>query len=219
MQKIFEDPYKTLIQRGLVFYQTFGNHDMEFGRHNAQLKYSLDRNVLATGKGGWAIPADDYVITRGDLKIVVTNTAAMDLSVVLPPSRLQWLEKSLCHSQERWVFLAMHYPFWSSNKHGDNLELQKTLSPLLKSCRIDGLLAGHDHGAEVLQTPLDLKQFVIGNAAESRMPDGDTSGVSEWRSGSLGFGGLKISGGEAVLTFYDERGQAIHTVSLQARNP
>lgn len=212
MKAIFENPYKTLIKRGLVFYQTIGNHDMEFKRHVAQLKYSADQDVIAREVGGWALPAEDYVIKNINMRFVVTNTSKADGEVNLPSSRLKWIESQLCAAKEQWVFLVMHYPLWSSNKHGDNPELQKALTPVMTQCPPDALLAGHDHGGEVIRTPLGLRQFVVGNGAEARMPEGSTTGTSEWRYGEIGFATLTVSGNLARMSFQNSSGRSVHSV-------
>lgn len=214
MKKIFENPYKSLISRGLVFYQTLGNHDMEFGRRRKQLQYSAEQNVVRRGVGGWALPADDYEIHNDQVRFIVTNTSSANLMVNLPETRMEWLERSLCGAREKWVFLVMHYPMWSSNSHGDNPTLQRKLSTILKRCRPHALLAGHDHGAEILMTPLGIRQMVIGNASEATLPNGRSAARSEYKYGDLGFGRLSLSDEAVQISLYDRNGNLVHKTPL-----
>jgi len=62
-----------------------------------------------------------------------------------PDKQLQWLEHGLQNSKATWKMVIGHYPIFSPGPHGNNLELIRTLLPLLQQHRVDVYLAGHDH--------------------------------------------------------------------------
>ena len=88
---------------------------------------------------------------------------------------VKWLEGLLAATDAKFVFLATHYPAWSSGSHGrlgaDGLPREKTvrtartvIMPLLKKYNVTAFLAGHDHFYERSEPPDGVSHIIIGGA-------------------------------------------------------
>lgn len=103
IKKRFRDPYQELLQRGVKFYASLGNHDVR------------------TMNGGWQVAYPDfnmqdqhyYMHGRGDVRFFVLNTN--DLIKTESPDRakqLDWLDRALAASTAKW---NMEYRLWTSS--------------------------------------------------------------------------------------------------------
>jgi len=86
-----------------------------------------------------------------------------------------WLEDILAKSKAQFIFLASHYPAWSSGPHGllneDGRLLeepcrlsQDVLMPLLKKYNATAMFAGHDHFYERSEPEEGVSMIVTGGA-------------------------------------------------------
>lgn len=202
LPRIFEAPYSALISRGLVFYQTLGNHDHQDGRREIELEY-------AKGHPSFGLPAPSYVVTRPELKLIVLDLARADSQINLPPEKIRWLETELCtKSPEPWKALALHYHLWSTGPRGDHPELQKLLLPLLARCPVDFVLSGHEHHAELFEPMPGTWAVISGNGGAATRPQRSPSTQkSLFYTLEKGFAELELSRTEARIAFYDDSDQ------------
>jgi hypothetical protein len=57
-----------------------------------------------------------------------------------------WLETVLTHNPNRWTFVTIHQPFYSTGQeYRDNPKLRKIFLPLIDKYGVDLVLQGHDH--------------------------------------------------------------------------
>lgn len=217
--KVFENPYKALISAGLPFFQVVGNHDMEDDRLEQELRYSREQNVLAQGVGGWVLPSEDYAFSHHGARWIVLNVSQADGTLNWTQERQDFLVSHVCSKSSDWTFLAIHYPLWSTNTHGDNIALQKKLLPILGECPVDMVFMGHDHHAEVM-LPWKWTSFVtIGNGHEFRSTVRRSTRESLFAHRGLGFGRLKFSAELAQLTLYNENANELYDSIVQKRVP
>ena len=209
-KKIFEIPYAALILDGLLFYQTPGNHDMENNRIPAQLEYSRKVDAVNQHKGGWVLPAQDYIIDRGYLRVVVFNPSTANVDVNLTPERMNFLRNSLCDRLHPVTILSLHYPLWSTGIHGDTTKLHSRILPILKECKTKIVVSGHDHQGEYFE-PWEGIQFIIsGNGHENRTARQPSAGKSLYRDDAIGFAELDLdisSGCVRFLNVANERSE------------
>ena len=127
MQRKFELPYKALLDGGVKFYASLGNHD-----DRAQARYALfnmDGRTYYTFKA----PAEDV------------RFFALETDYLNAP-QVAWLEKELASSNERWKIPYFHHPLYSSGKrHGSHTDLAAVLEPLFLKAGVSVVFAGHDH--------------------------------------------------------------------------
>ncbi|MBP9708840.1 MAG: metallophosphoesterase, partial [Oligoflexales bacterium] len=112
---IFEKPYQSLIDTGVVFYQTIGNHDLENDRLQMQLAYSEKVAALENKTGGFALPAENYLISKTNLTWVVLNVSHPRNNIEIPDATVAFAKKHLCDPKrqkdtDKWMVVSMHYP-------------------------------------------------------------------------------------------------------------
>jgi hypothetical protein len=215
--KIFEIPYAPLIAEQLIFYQTVGNHDMEKGRLPIQLQYSRSVGAQPGVQGGFALPAENYVVNHANLKLIVINVAQANGSVQKTQKTLDFLRKALCADDESWKVVSFHYPLWSTGPRGDNMDLQEAYLPILEECRPDFAFAGHEHHAEYFK-PWNWMQFaIVGNAADLRSKREKSKNESLLYLQELGFASLNLKEDQAVLRFLNEQAVQRFEVVVQKR--
>lgn len=147
----FELPYKELLDRGVKFYASLGNHD------ELQQIYYEHFNM-----GGETY----YTFTKGEVQFFALNSNYMDAK------QLEWLEKELKQSEARWKVAFMHHPIYSTGRrHGPDEELRRAIEPLFQEYGVNIVLAGHEHFYQRLKPQKGVYYLISGNAAKVRRGD------------------------------------------------
>jgi len=149
----FEIPYKPLLDGGVKFYASLGNHDAQEQRFYKP--FNMD------GKLYYSLKAPHQ-----DVRFFMLNSSYMD------PDQVKWLEHELQTSTERWKIAVFHHPLYSSARtHGSSLSLRATLEPLFVKYGVSVVLTGHDHTYERIKPQQGITHFVLGSAGELRRGD------------------------------------------------
>ena len=149
-ERKFETPYKPLIDAGVKFYATLGNHD-DLG----QRFYAL------FNMGGRR-----YYSFRAPKQNV--RFFALD-SGYLVPEQLKWLEGELQGSGEDWKIAYFHHPPYSSGgRHGSDEVVREALEPLFVKYNVSVVLTGHDHFYERIKPQSGIVYFVVGSGGQLR---------------------------------------------------
>jgi predicted phosphodiesterase len=144
----FERPYAPLLEAGVKFYASLGNHDEAAQRFYKQ--FNMD------GKHYYTHDTDDV------------RFFALD-STYMSPDQLKWLEEELRRSNHKWKIAYMHHPMYSSGlRHGSTPALRTALEPLFLKYGVDVVFAGHDHFYERLRPQNGIAYFVQGGSAKLR---------------------------------------------------
>jgi hypothetical protein len=155
----FERPYAELLQRGVRFHASLGNHDVRRGLQ-AQMKYdqfSMDGKAY-------------YSFVKGDGLI---EFFALD-STNMTRQQLQWLDETLTASKAPWKIAYFHHPLYSSAiTHGSEIRLRALLEPLFVKHRVTAALSGHDHTYERTKLQRGVQYFVSGAGGKLRQGDID----------------------------------------------
>src|ERR1700682_3011409 len=94
----FERPYKTLLDAGVTFYASLGNHD----------RTSNDMYELFNMGGRRCYPSG-----RHNVRFFVIDSNYLD------PAQLVWLEAALKDANEAWKIAYFHHPLYSDGgRHG-----------------------------------------------------------------------------------------------------
>ncbi|HZU22378.1 MAG TPA: metallophosphoesterase, partial [Terriglobales bacterium] len=151
-QRKFEEPYKLLLDSGVKFYASLGNHDdPEVEIHYKPFNMDGQRY---------------YTFTRGDVEFFVLDSNYMD------PKQLDWLTKQLHDSKAKWKIAYFHHPLYSDAKtHGSDLDLRARLQPLFELYHVNVVLSGHDHVYERLKPQAGIYYFVEGDSGQLRRHD------------------------------------------------
>jgi|WetSurMetagenome_2_1015567.scaffolds.fasta_scaffold258517_1 3',5'-cyclic AMP phosphodiesterase CpdA len=144
----FERPYRRLIEAGVEFYATLGNHD------NPQEVYYKPFNMNGHRY---------YTFTRGPIEFFVLDSNYMD------PKQLAWLEQQLDESGRRWKIAYFHHPLYSSGSaHGSETDLRTLVEPLFIRFGVDVVFSGHEHFYERVKPQNGIAYFIEGGSAKLR---------------------------------------------------
>ena len=149
----FERPYKALLDAGVKFRASLGNHDSP-----DQAKYEL------FGMGGQRYYS---------FKAPKQNVRFFALESSYPSAeQLAWLEKELKSSTDEWKIAYFHHPLYSSARHhGSTDSLRRSLEPLFVRYNVSVVMTGHDHTYERTKPQQGIVHFVAGSGGKLRRGD------------------------------------------------
>lgn len=144
----FEAPYKALLESGVKFYASLGNHD-----NTTQRFYKL------YNMGGKRF----YAYTKGNVRFFALDSNYMD------KEQLQWIEQQLSGAGAAWKICYFHHPLYSSGRtHGSDLALRAVLEPLFVKYGVNAVFSGHDHTYERIKPQKGVSYFVCGSSGQLR---------------------------------------------------
>ena len=157
----FEQPYKSLLDTGVKFYASRGNHDA-----GAQWTYPLfnmggQRYYTFERKAGLVPPlAGDRV-----------QFFALD-TVELDNDQLSWFDRVLSESKAEWKIVFFHHPIYSSGRYAlSSAARRSTLEQALIEHEVDVVFAGHEHVYERVAPQSGVMYFVAGASGSVRVGD------------------------------------------------
>ncbi|PYP89975.1 MAG: metallophosphoesterase [Blastocatellia bacterium AA13] len=151
LHQCFEKPYEKLLERGVGFYATLGNH----GNSLAECEY---KPFHMEGR-------HYYTFTQGKdlVQFFSLDSNQMDRE------QLGWLEKELAASKARWKVAFFHHPIYSSGRtHGSDQKLRRLVEPIFIKYGVNVVFSGHDHLYERLKPQNGILYFVSGGASKVR---------------------------------------------------
>lgn len=186
----FERPYKALLDGGVLFYASLGNHD--------------DQNEISYAgfhMGGRRY----YTHTEGNVEFFVLDSNYMD------GAQLDWLQQELQKSVVPWKIAYFHHPLYSSGKtHGSSRDLRTVLEPILDKYGVNIVFSGHDHVYERVHPQNGILYFVMGSSGKLR--NGDLKSDSLKAAGfdaDRSFLAAEISGDEFYFQVISRTGQTV----------
>jgi predicted phosphodiesterase len=155
----FERPYKPLLDAGVKFYASLGNHDEQNNRF-----YKL-----------WNMGGERYyTYTKKNVRFFALDSDYMD------PKQLDWLTSQLKESTDDWKIAYFHHPLYSSaGRHGSETDLRLVLEPLFVQYGVNVVFSGHDHVYERVKPQKGIYYFVSGSAGQLRRGDLERSPLTE----------------------------------------
>jgi predicted phosphodiesterase len=159
-EKKFELPYKSLLDAGVKFYASLGNHD------NPNERFYKLFNMNG---------ANYYVFKKGNVRFFVLDSNYMD------SKQLTWLEKQLQDAGDKdWKICYFHHPLYSSGKmHGSSVELRSLIEPMFIKYHVDAVFSGHDHVYERVNRQKGIYYFVEGSSGQLRDGNLAQKGLTE----------------------------------------
>ena len=152
-QNKFELPYKALLDAGVKFYASLGNHD------SREQRYYKPFNM--GGKLYYSFKAP-----KQDVRFFALESTYMD------DAQLKWIENELKSSNEKWKICFFHHPLYSSARtHGSELKLRAVLEPMFIQYDVSLVLNGHDHVYERIKPQNGIQYFVTGSGGQLRAGD------------------------------------------------
>jgi predicted phosphodiesterase len=144
----FEKPYKPILDAGIKFYATLGNHDEPSQRFYKP--FNMDGKRY-------------YTYKKGDIEFFVLDSTYMN------PPQIDWLKDALSKSTSKWKMAYFHHPLYSSGaKHGSEDDLRILVEPLFIQYKMDAVFAGHEHFYERIKPQKGIYYFTAGGSAKLR---------------------------------------------------
>lgn len=144
----FEVPYRPLLDKGVKFYASLGNHDDPAQRYYQ--RFNMDGQRY-------------YTFRKKDVEFFVLDSTYMS------PPQIDWLRSELKRSDAKWKIPYFHHPIYSSGeRHGSELDLQRVVEPLFIENGVDVVFSGHEHFYERLKPQKGIVYITQGGAAKLR---------------------------------------------------
>jgi hypothetical protein len=146
----FESPYKPLLDAGVKFYASLGNHD---NREQTRYKlFNMDGRLYYSFKG-----------SKQSVRFFALETTSLD------PDQVAWLQKELEGSREDWKIPYFHHPPYSSGeRHGSQGTIREVVEPLFVKYNVSVVFTGHDHFYERIKPQQGIVYFVTGGGGQLR---------------------------------------------------
>jgi predicted MPP superfamily phosphohydrolase len=199
-RKKFEIPYKPLLDAGVKFYASLGNHDSREQRF--------------------------YKLFNMEGKLYYTFSPKPNIrffafdSTYPEPEQIRWLEKELAASNDDWKIVFFHQPLYSSgDRHGSDFQLREVLEPLFLKYNVSVVLNGHDHFYERVKPQKGIVYFVVGSGGQLRSGNIDRkSGITaKGFDTDRAFMAAEISGDQMYFNAISRLGQTVDSGVLTRR--
>ncbi|HYE75063.1 MAG TPA: metallophosphoesterase [Blastocatellia bacterium] len=188
--KKFERPYKTLLDAGVKFYASLGNHD-----NVNQRNY---KNFNMDGK-------EYYTFKKDKVRFFALNSNYMD------KRQIEWLEKELSGSNDPWKICFFHHPPYSSGgRHGSDTELRKIIEPMFEKYGVSVAFTGHEHFYERIKPQKGIYYFITGAGGKLREGNVSPSSYTEkYFDKDLHFMLIEIDGDQMHFQVISRTGQTV----------
>jgi hypothetical protein len=147
-KKKFEDVYRPLLNGGVKFYASLGNHD-----ESNQRFYEL-----------FNMEGEEYYrVKKGNASFYALNSNYMDRR------QLKWIEEQFSKDDSEWKIAFFHHPPYSSGRaHGSDTKLREVIEPVFLKYGVNVVFAGHDHFYERIKPQKGVHYFVSGAGGKLR---------------------------------------------------
>jgi hypothetical protein len=187
----FEDVYKPMLDGGVKFYATLGNHDESNQRFYE--KFNMNGEEY-------------YQFKKGNVSFYSLNSNYMD------KKQLKWLEEKLAADTSGWkIFFCHHPPYSSGGKHGSDTGLREVIEPLLVKYGVNAVFAGHEHFYERIKPQKGVYYFISGAGGKLRSGDvRDNSTLTEKAFDTdLSFMLFEVAGDEMHFQVVSRAGETV----------
>jgi hypothetical protein len=153
-ERKFEVPYKPLLDAGVTFFASLGNHDQSQQVHYPPFNMAGRRYYTFTPP-------------RGSVRFF-----ALDSTGESGPAQMAWLERELAAATEDWKIAYFHHPLFSSGRrHGPASAWRAEVEPLFVKHGVQVTFAGHEHFYERLLPQQGIAHFISGGGGQLRKGD------------------------------------------------
>ncbi len=147
----FENVYKKLLDAGVKFYASLGNHDESNQRFYEYFNMNGE---------------EYYKFTKGNVSFYALNSNYMD------KKQVKWLEEKLASDTSEWKICFFHHPPYSSGgAHGSDEKLREVVEPIFVKYGVNAVFAGHEHFYERIKPQKGIYYFISGAGGKLRSGD------------------------------------------------
>jgi len=196
-ERKFAVPYKPLLDAGVKFYASLGNHD-----EAAQINY---KPFNMGGQKYYTFKPQNGV-----------RFFAIDSNYV-DPKQIEWLDKELAASGSDWKIVFFHHPLYSSGATHGSAETQRALlEPLFLKHGVNVAIMGHEHFYERLKPQKGVAYFILGSSAKLRVGDLRKSALTAYGNDTdYTFMLLEVAGDELYYQAISDKGVTLDAGSIR----
>jgi predicted MPP superfamily phosphohydrolase len=197
----FQKPYQPLLDAGVKFYASLGNHDSREQRSYEY--YNMGGKVYYSFKP-----------PKQNARFFALESTYMD------QDQLAWIEKELESSNEDWKICFFHHPLYSSARtHGSELKLRAALEPLFIKYGVSLVLNGHDHVYERIKPQNGITYFVEGSSGQLRSGDlrKDSPLTAKGFDTDQTFMMMEIEGDQLAFETISRKGSVVDSGTIERR--
>lgn len=204
------------------WYVVLGNHDYH-GNPQAEIDYSKRSQR-------WHMPARYYTVTKpidehdsAEFFFIDTSPfideykAAPDHYALAGQSaekEVSWLAEELAKSHAKWKFIVGHHHIYSGGKRPTQVELERSLVPLMARYGVQGYICGHEHDLQVIQRPNGKITYLVSGTGSEHRPTGTTDGTL-FSASEYGFMALTLMADKLHVSVINNSGKTIFTADIQ----
>jgi hypothetical protein len=194
--KKFSQPYKALLDLGVKFYASLGNHDDPINR-----RYPL-----------WNMGGElYYTYATQNVRFFALDSSKID------QKELAWLENALKSSTEDWKICYFHHPLYSDGgTHGSSVDVRVVFEPLFVTYGVNVVFAGHDHIYERITPQKGIYYFVEGASGQLRKGDARPSAMTAKAfDQDMSFMLVEIAGNQMSFETISRAGTTVDSGTIQ----
>jgi UDP-2,3-diacylglucosamine pyrophosphatase LpxH len=199
IKPVFTVPYQDLLQRGVKFYASLGNHDVRTMNGDLQVAYP-EFNMQGQRY---------YLHGRGDVRFFVLNTN--DLVNPQSPDRvkqLDWLDRALAASTAKWNIVYGHHNIYSAGVYEVNKMMEKDVTPILKKHKVRLWINGHDHNYQ-RSKPIDGTTYLVCGGGGASLYPVMAQDWTAFAKSVHSFGIVEVYQDQILLTGINSKGEII----------
>jgi 3',5'-cyclic AMP phosphodiesterase CpdA len=200
-QQKFEKPYKPLLDAGVKFYASLGNHDVREQRFYKP--FNMDGKFYYT-----------YKAPKQSVRFFALDSG------YLQPEQLTWLAKELEGANDDWKIAYFHHPPYSSGgRHGSEAGAREVLEPLFIKYNVSVVFNGHDHFYERIKPQNGIVYFICGSGGKLRRGNIDKGSPLTARGFDTdqAFLAAEIDGDEMHFNAISRQGQVVDSGVITRR--
>jgi hypothetical protein len=164
----FELPYEPLLEDGVDFYATIGNHDAVNQPHYPPFNMG--------GRRYYTFAADQSLLARladTDVQFFMIDTETLDRP------QLVWLNREMGRSDADWKIPVFHRPIYTSGRYATPARIfRNALEPVFLRHGVKVALSGHEHFYERIRPQQGITYFISGGAGSLREGDIRRTGLT-----------------------------------------
>jgi tartrate-resistant acid phosphatase type 5 len=207
-QTVFEQVYSAK-DLAVPFYACLGNHDYDGNNYSIELGYAK-----AHPRSRFKLPSRYYRVdlpaVHPMLTLIMLDSNKDNMTDAQWSEQVKWLKTQFATPRAPWTICCAHHPMFSNGYVFFNGVLQQDWGKAMEAANVDFYLTGHEHNLQHLEIPGWKESFLIagGGGAHQHPLFRDDRGFSRTAFGFLSF---DLDETKAIVQFFDDQGQAIHT--------
>jgi hypothetical protein len=164
----FDKHYFPLLNQGVKFYATLGNHDYETRGGQDEVADKKRFNILGA-KGYYSFVSDAKLDGKPLGQFISRNSVAIIKKDRSDSAQIAWLSKTLSEGGAVWKVIYFHHPLYApaGEGHEPEVELRRDLEDVFVAAGVQLVLAGHNHYYARMKTQRGITHFISGGGGRS----------------------------------------------------